>query len=68
VIVSVAVWPLGARAEQPAMPVIGFLAPGIDGGADAAPGCRISGSVWPKRGYVEGKNLAIEYRYANFQS
>ena len=61
VIAGAAVWPLGLRAEQPAMPVIGVL--------DPAPVERIAHLLAAFRrglaeaGYVEGKNLAIEYRY-----
>jgi putative ABC transport system substrate-binding protein len=56
-------WPLAARAQQPAKPVIGFL-----------------NAAWPhearlrglreglkEHGYVEGENLAIEYRWAENQ-
>jgi putative ABC transport system substrate-binding protein len=59
---SAAVWPLAAHAQQPAMPVIGYLS-----------------AVWPESsarllavfreslaeaGYVEGRNVAIDYRFA----
>jgi len=61
-----AAWPLAARAQQPAIPTIGFLstaspasiAPFVDGlrrGLEAS-------------GFIEGKNLAVEYRWADDQS
>jgi putative ABC transport system substrate-binding protein len=62
---AAAAWPLAASAQQPAMPVIGFLHSGIP--APYAP--MVSGfrQGLDKAGYVEGQNMAIEYRWANNQ-
>jgi putative tryptophan/tyrosine transport system substrate-binding protein len=66
VIAGAAVWPLGARAEQQAMPVVGFLAPAP--ALEAIP--HLIAALrrgLAEAGYVEGKNLAIEYRLTNFR-
>ena len=60
------VWPLAARAQNPPMPVIGFLDRGLPQGMAANLAGFHKGLA--ENGYVEGKNVTVEYRWAENQN
>jgi putative ABC transport system substrate-binding protein len=59
---AAAAWPLVARAQQPVVPVIGLLNPGSPGALRQSLAAFNAGLK--ESGYVEGQNLAVDYRFA----
>src|SRR5947209_17710606 len=62
---TAATWPLAARAQQPAMPVIGYLSAGS--AAASVQNLTVLRQSLAEAGSVEGRNFAIEYRFAEGQ-
>jgi putative ABC transport system substrate-binding protein len=61
-----AAWPIAARAQQGALPVIGYLSVGRPGGLSNS-GVAAFRAGLAETGYVEGRNVALEFRWAEGQ-
>ena len=62
---AAATWPLAARAQQPALPVVGFLSPiSPDESTERLRGFR---QGLKETGFAEGENVAVVYRWAENQ-
>jgi putative ABC transport system substrate-binding protein len=66
ILCSVAAWPITARAQQPALPVVGFVNVASAKGRASHLSAFLKGLSGA--GYVDGRNVAIEYRWAEDRS
>jgi putative ABC transport system substrate-binding protein len=65
---AAAAWPLTARAQQAAMPIVGLLSGGASPDSAERELLTFFRQGLSETGYIEGQNLAIEYRWAEFQN
>ena len=55
-------WPLAARAQQPAIPIVGYFYEGVPE-ASGSTGAAAFRKGLGEAGYIEGRNIRIEYRW-----
>src|SRR6516225_4393369 len=62
---AAAAWPLAARAQQPAMPVVGFVSGMSSSASERQAAAFLKGLS--ETGYLDGQNVAVEYHWLNGQ-